>query len=64
MHVATIQNDLYGNTEVDAIVALPAGTKDLERGEEIEFTGTLVRSDGLVRNLYVADAELVGGARR
>lgn len=57
VHVATIENDLYGNAEVDAVVALPPGT-ELERGRRVAFTGTLVKVDGLVRNLFVADGRL------
>jgi len=58
VHVATIENDLYGNAEVDAIVAFPPDTT-LERGDEITFTGTLVKADGLVRNLFVAEATVL-----
>lgn len=57
VHVATIENDLYGNAEVDAVVAFPPGTR-LERGERVSFTGTLVGVDGLIRNLFVADGKL------
>ena len=62
IHIATIPNDLYGNTEVDAIVALPPDAADrLERDARVTFTGTLIKADGLVRNLYVADGRLVEG---
>ena len=57
--VATISHDLYGNTEIDAVIGLPAGTvPNLERGDPVAFTGTLVRVDPLVRNVFVADARL------
>ncbi len=58
VHVATIENDLYGNAEVDAIVAFPPGV-DIAEGQEITFTGRLVKVDGLVRNLFVADAAVL-----
>jgi hypothetical protein len=58
--VATIEHDLYGNTEIDAVVALPAGTGSrLRRGDDVSFTGTLVGVDALVRNILVADGRLV-----
>ncbi len=57
--VATISHDLYGNTEIDAVLGLPAGTvPNLHRGDPVAFTGTLVRVDPLVRNVFVADARL------
>lgn len=40
-----------------AVVQLPEGT-EIERGQHVEFTGTLVRSDRFTRQLYVADGEL------
>lgn len=45
-------------SRVEAIVQLPAGLEP-ERGSEITFTGTLIRVDRFMRNLYVADATLV-----
>jgi len=60
IHIATIPNDLYGNTEVDAIVAFPPDAADrLDRDQQVTFTGRLIKADGLVRNLYVADGRIV-----
>ncbi len=57
--VAQIQNDLFGNTVVTAIVAFPLGSIDeFEPGDEIAFVGDLVGIDALVRNLLVANAGL------
>ena len=57
--VAQIQNDLFGNTVVTAIVAFPLGSLDeLEPGDEIAFVGDLVGIDALVRNLLVGNAGL------
>jgi hypothetical protein len=57
--VATISHDLYGNTDIDAVVALPAGSgANLPRNAEVTFTGTLVGVDALVRNVLVAKGSL------
>jgi hypothetical protein len=59
--VAQIDNDLYGKTDIDAIVFLPKGTADkLARGSSISFTGTLETVDPFMRNLFVTDARLQG----
>lgn len=57
VRVATISSDLYGNTEVDAVVALPAGLT-FSRGDVVTFTGTLHRVDAMMRNVYVADGRV------
>ena len=55
--IALLENDLFGNTVVTAIVAFPEGALDfIEPGEEIAFSGELVGIDALVRNLLVGDA--------
>ena len=60
IEIATIENDLYGNARVDAVVAFsPDAQRRLVEGQEVTFTGTLVRADGLVRNLFVANGVLV-----
>lgn len=60
IEVATIENDLYGNARVDAVVAFPReAAARLNEGQEIDFTGRLVKVDGLVRNLFVTDGRLV-----
>ncbi len=57
--VATIDHDLYGNTDIDAVLGLPAGAGSaLRRGDDVSFTGTLVRIDALVRNVFVVEARL------
>lgn len=58
VRIATIAHDLYGQAEVDAIVAFPPNVR-LTDGSEVTFRGRLVKVDGLIRNLFVADGELV-----
>ncbi len=59
--VASIQSDLYGNTEVDAVVALPADQgAPLARGDVVSFTGTLHKADAMMRNIFVRDGRLTG----
>lgn len=58
--VAQIDNDLYGKTDIDAIVYLPAGlASELDRGDSVAFRGTLDQVDPFMRNLVVIDAALV-----
>ena len=58
--VAQIENDLYGKTDIDAVVFLPSGTADkLERGQTISFEGTLATVDPFMRNLFVTDARRI-----
>ena len=58
--IAKISNDLYGNTEVDAVVAFPPEISDeLKRGDEVTFTGRLHKVDGFTRNIFVIDGKLV-----
>ncbi|MDJ0665465.1 MAG: hypothetical protein QNJ75_13010 [Acidimicrobiia bacterium] len=56
--VAKIDNDLYGKTDIDAVVHLH-GRLDLDRGQQITFTGTLDGVDAFMRNLFVTDARIV-----
>lgn len=57
--VAQIDNELYGKTDIDAVVFLPAGTADkLSRGDVITFRGTMATADPFMRNLFVVDARL------
>ena len=57
--IAAIEHDLYGNTEIDAVLALPAGSAGhLSRGDKVSFSGTLLRVDPMVRNVFVGDAVL------
>lgn len=55
--VATVSNDLYGNTEIDVIVENPIGRRPAT-GENVTVTGKLATIDPLMRNLFVADAEV------
>ena len=58
--VARIENDLYGQTTVDAVIGLPPGNANTLRGrDEITFEGTLVGIDAMMRNLFVAHASIV-----
>jgi len=57
IRVASISSDLYGNTEVDAVVALPASLQ-FDRGDVVTFTGTLHRVDAMMRNVFVADGRI------
>lgn len=57
--VARIEHDLYGNTDIDAVVGIQPGSGfGFRRGDEVTFAGTLVRVDPLVRTVFVADARL------
>ena len=60
VEVASLENDLFGNTVVSAVVQLPPeAAGSLTEGRTVTFTGTLVGIDALVRNLYVGEARLV-----
>jgi len=60
IEVASLENDLFGNTVVSAVVALPTQTADtLFEGSTVTFAGTLIGIDALVRNVYVDEARLV-----
>jgi hypothetical protein len=55
--VAQIETDLYGKSDIDAVVYLdhlPAD--DLERGGTIEFSGTIEQVDPFMRNLFIVNA--------
>lgn len=56
--VAEVEHDLYGNSTIDAVVQLPAGTS-IRRGDVVTFTGRLIKVDPLMRNLYVANGTLI-----
>lgn len=58
VNVSTLEDDLYGTSSVDAVVALASGTPMPERGDTITFTGTLVGIDALTKDLFVANAGL------
>lgn len=55
--VAQIENELYGKTDIDAVVFLPSGHADqLPRGKVVAFSGTLSSVDPFMRNLFVTEA--------
>jgi hypothetical protein len=56
--VAELAHDLFGTTEVDAIVELPGSSRVPERGDVIVFEGTLTAVDPLMRNFTVRGATL------
>lgn len=59
--IASIENDLYGQTTIDAVVEFPAEAGPaLTRDTDVQFTGTLSKVDGMMRNVYVTGGSLVG----
>jgi len=56
--VAALAHDLFGTTEVDAIVELPESSQVPARGDIIAFDGTLTAVDPLMRNFTVRRATL------
>jgi hypothetical protein len=56
--VAALEHDLFGTTEVDAIVQLPESVIP-EQGSTVTFVGTLSGADALMRNFTVRQATLV-----
>ena len=60
IEVASLENDLFGNTVVSAVAALPTrAAETLPEGSTVTFTGRLIGIDALVRNVYVGEARLV-----
>ncbi|MDJ0664442.1 MAG: hypothetical protein QNJ75_07765 [Acidimicrobiia bacterium] len=55
--VATVRNDLYGNTDIDVVVETAADTAPTE-GAQVTISGMLGRIDPLVRNIYLDNADL------
>jgi hypothetical protein len=55
--VATVSNDLYGNTDIDVVVD-DAGGRVRNEGDPVTISGTLESIDPLLRNLFVAGATL------
>jgi len=58
INVAILEDDLYGRTSVDAVVAFPGGTTIPERGESVRFSGRLIAIDAFTKDLYVADGTI------
>ena len=55
--VATVRNDLYGNTDIAVVVEDAPGAVPSE-GQQVTVSGTLHTIDPLMRNLFVTDARL------
>ncbi len=55
--VAQIDNDLYGKTDIDAVVYLVEAS-DLARGDNVAFRGNLEKVDPFMRNLFITKASL------
>lgn len=55
--VASVNNDLYGNTDIDVVVEDPTGVPPTV-GAAVTITGRLATVDPLMRNLFVKDAVL------
>ncbi len=53
--VATVQNDLYGNTDIDVVVETAAGSAPAE-DSRVGVSGMLGRIDPLMRNIYLDNA--------
>ncbi len=61
VEVHRVEQDYFGEQEVVAILRLPPEAEETLRarvGERVSFTGTLIRCDPFVRNLFVADASV------
>lgn len=58
--IAEVEHDLYGVSEVDAVVHVPTGSAaHLRRGDTVTFTGKLLKADSMMRNIYVEDGRIV-----
>ena len=55
--VATVNNDLYGNTDIDVVIENPGGGRPTV-GATVTVTGSLSTIDPLMRNLFVSNAAL------
>lgn len=55
--VATVDNDLYGNTDIDVLVDTAAAGAPAE-GTEVRVSGMLGRIDPLMRNIYLDNATI------
>lgn len=57
--IAEVEHDLYGVSEVDAIVHVPLGTAaHLQRGDKVTFTGRLLKADSMMRNVFVENGRI------
>jgi len=58
--IHTAEVTAFGDGEVKAVIQLPEGTADLasRKGERLTFSGTLLKVDGFMRNVFVRDASL------
>lgn len=55
--VATVSNDLYGNTDIDVVIKSPTEPVP-STGATVTVSGNLETIDPLMRNLFLADAKL------
>jgi hypothetical protein len=53
--VAQIDHDLYGKTDIDAVVYL-AGDTPMDRGDAVRFKGTIEKVDPFMRNVFIVEA--------
>lgn len=54
--VASVANDLYGNTDVDVVIETTGSPP--AKGASVEVSGMLDRIDPLMRNFYLANARI------
>ena len=58
--IAEVEHDLYGVSEVDAVVSVPKGSAaHLKRGDLVSFTGKLLKADSMMRNIFVRSGRLL-----
>lgn len=63
LEVHKVETGFIGSGEVSAIVRLPPESREDLRnriGERLEFTGELLKLDGLMKNVYVASGQVSG----
>jgi hypothetical protein len=50
----------FGGGEISAVIQLPAGSDGLDSriGEDLQFSGTLEKVDGFVRNVFLTNANI------
>jgi len=57
--IAEVEHDLYGMSEVDAVVSVDQGAADhIARGDLVSFTGHLLKADSMMRNVFVRDGTI------
>ncbi len=62
--IAEVEHDLYGVSEIDAVVQVPLGTANhLQRGDHVTFTGKLLKADSMMRNVFVEEGRIIDEPR-